>query len=63
MAAAGIRLGIKAGAFRVTDPELAASFIHHPVDGTVRDVILCGRQIERDRLLAVAKELSRKLLR
>jgi AcrR family transcriptional regulator len=62
LATRSIRVGIEAGVFRVTDPELAALFIHEAVDGTVRQKLLYGIDVDRDRLVAAAKELVHKLL-
>lgn len=57
----GIQAGIQDGAFDTGDPALAASFLHHAIDGAVTEAILYGKP-DRDRLLQAAKELSRKTL-
>jgi AcrR family transcriptional regulator len=60
--AAGIQAGIDAGAFDVSDPELAAIMVHHAVDGTLMQAILFEEEIDRDRVAAFAKELVHKIL-
>jgi AcrR family transcriptional regulator len=62
MATAGIQAGIDAGAFSAADPELAALFIHEAIDGAVRHMIMYGIEVDRDRLVAAAKEMARKIL-
>jgi AcrR family transcriptional regulator len=63
MLAVGIRAGMEAGAFRVSDPELAAVFLKHGTIWTVLEAIMYGHQRpDRDRLVQAAKELSRKAL-
>ena len=62
MASRSIRLGIEAGVFRTSDPELAALFIHEAIDGAVRHKIMYGIDVDRDRLVAAATEMARKLL-
>jgi AcrR family transcriptional regulator len=59
---AGIAAGIEAGAFRVTDPLMAATLLDHAVHGTVEHAILYDEDLDRDRLLASALELTRKFL-
>jgi AcrR family transcriptional regulator len=62
MFAAGIQAGMAAGAFEVADPELAAIYLHHAIDGTVMQAILFDEELDRDRLIAGAKELAHKVL-
>ena len=63
MLAVGIRAGIEAGAFSVSDPELAAAFLKHGTIWIVLEAILYGRhRPDRDRLVRVVKELNRKAL-
>jgi AcrR family transcriptional regulator len=62
MASASIRAGIDAGVFSTADPELAALFIHEAIDGAVRHKIMYGIDVDRDRLVAAAQEMARKLL-
>ena len=62
MATQSIRMGMEAGVFRTSDPELAALFIHEAIDGAVRHKIMYGIEVDRDRLVAAAKEMARKLL-
>ncbi len=60
--AAGIQAGIDAGAFAVSDPELTGVMIHHALDGTLMQAILFEEDIDRDRVVAGAKELVHKIL-
>jgi AcrR family transcriptional regulator len=60
--AGGIQVGIDAGAFHVDDPELAAVFLKTGTIFTVMESILYGGRPDRDRLVALVKSLSRKLL-
>jgi AcrR family transcriptional regulator len=57
----GIQAGIQDGAFSTGDPALAASFLHHAIDGAVTEAILYGKP-DRNRLVQAAKELARKTL-
>lgn len=57
----GIQAGMEAGAFQTGDPAMAASFLHHAIDGTLTEAILYGKP-DRDRIVRAAKELSRKTL-
>ena len=63
MFSAGIAAGIEAGAFRVADPLMAATLLDHAVHGSVEHAILYDEDLDRDRLLASALELTRKFLR
>jgi AcrR family transcriptional regulator len=63
MFSAGIAAGIEAGAFRVADPLMAATLLDHAVHGSVEHAILYDEDLDRDRLLASARELTRKFLR
>lgn len=63
MFATGIKAGVEAGAFRVSDPVLTASLLQHAVRGTTEHLILYGEGLDRDRVVAGAKELIRKALR
>ncbi|HEY3210696.1 MAG TPA: TetR/AcrR family transcriptional regulator [Actinomycetota bacterium] len=60
--AAGIEVGIDAGAFHVDDPELAAVFLKNGTILMVMEAILYGDEPDRDRLVATAKRLGRKIL-
>jgi AcrR family transcriptional regulator len=60
--AAGIQAGVAAGAFHVEDPELTAVFLHHAIEGAVTQAILFDQKVDRDRLVAAAKELAHKVL-
>lgn len=62
MFAAGIRAGIEAGAFAASDPEMTARFLHHALDGALIRAILYEDPVDRDRLVAGARELFRKTL-
>jgi AcrR family transcriptional regulator len=62
MFSTGIAAGIEAGAFRVSDPLMAATLLDHAVHGAVEHAILYDPDLDRDRLLASARELTRKFL-
>jgi AcrR family transcriptional regulator len=62
MMVAGIQAGIAAGAFSVTDPELTVRLLSHAIEGTIEHAILFGPDVDRERLVASAKELIRKVL-
>lgn len=62
MLAAGIRRGIEAGHFSAADPDLCASLLIHAIFGTVQNLVLYERRIDRDRLIASVQELVRKTL-
>lgn len=58
----GIRAGIEAGAFQVSDPELAAAFLYNGTIFSVLQEALYTDRVDRDHLIATAKELHRKIL-
>lgn len=58
----GIRAGVEAGAFSVSDPDMTARFLHHAVHGAVMEAMRYEGSIDRGRLIAAAKELARKIL-
>jgi AcrR family transcriptional regulator len=60
--AAGIKAGMEAGAFRRTDPVLTATFLDHAIHGTIESAILYEGGIDRDHVVAGAKELMRRVL-
>ena len=62
MMALGIQAGMESGAFKVSDPVLTASFLHHALEGAVLEAILKGQELDRNRLVAAGKELVRKVL-
>jgi hypothetical protein len=62
MFAAGIKAGTEAGAFRVTDPELTATFLNHAIHGAVEQAILYEGGVDRDRVVEGAKDLMRRVL-
>jgi AcrR family transcriptional regulator len=62
MFGAAIKLGVEAGVFRVTDPELMGRLLHHAIDGEVAHAIMYEGDLDRDRLIAGARELVRKAL-
>ncbi|MFL5797879.1 MAG: TetR/AcrR family transcriptional regulator [Actinomycetota bacterium] len=63
MFAAGIKAGTDAGAFDAADPVLTATFLDHAIHGTVEHAVLYEGGIDRDYLVAGAKELLRRVLR
>ena len=62
MFAAAIQQGMDAGVCKVSDPELASSFFHHAMEGSMLHACLQGDEIDRDRFVAAAKELVHKAL-
>jgi AcrR family transcriptional regulator len=62
MVAGVIRSGVEAGTFAVVDPAVTAVLLHHALEGTVGEEVLYRRNFGRDRLVASAKELVRKVL-
>jgi AcrR family transcriptional regulator len=62
MFAGGIKAGMEAGAFQVSDPLLTATFLDHAVHGTIEHAILYDGEIDRDHVVAGAKELMRRVL-
>lgn len=62
MMTSSIQVGIDAGAFQVDDPELAAVFLKNGTIFMVMEAILYDGKPDRDRLVAAAKHLSRKIL-
>jgi AcrR family transcriptional regulator len=60
--AAGIRAGVQAGAFRTDDPEMIAVLLHHALEGALEDIIVFGRDLDRDRLYRVVTQTIRKVL-
>jgi AcrR family transcriptional regulator len=62
MFAAGIKAGMEAGAFRVTDPLLTATFLDHAIHGTIEHAILYEGGVDRDQVVAGAKELMHRVL-
>ena len=62
MFAASIKMGIDAGAFSVEDPVLIARYLHYAMDGAISHAIMYDEELDRDRLIASARELVRKVL-
>lgn len=63
MFASGIQAGIEAGVFRVSDPEMISTLLHHAMDATLQHAILYGRgDFDRERFIAAARELVHKTL-
>lgn len=62
MIATGIRAGVEAGAYTTTDPDLAAAFLYNAIEGTIIRKIVYGDPIDRDHIVAVIQELTRKML-
>lgn len=60
--ATGIRLGVASGVFDVEDPEMAAGFLMHGVHGVLRHAILYEPTVDRDRIVASAREVMRRVL-
>src|SRR5919198_4447147 len=54
--AAGIRAGVQAGAFHTDDPEMIAVLLHHALEGALEDIIVFGRDLDRDRLYRVVTQ-------
>lgn len=61
MFADGIRAGIEADVFRVRDPAVTASLLHHAIEGAVLEAILYGKP-DRDALVGSSTELAHKTL-
>jgi AcrR family transcriptional regulator len=62
MIATGIRAGVEAGAYSTSDPDLAAAFLFNAIEGTIIRKIVYGEPIDRDHIVAVIQELTRKML-
>jgi len=62
MFAAGIRAGNEAGVFKVSDPLLTSRFLHHALDGTLSHAVLYEEDVDREALVAGARELVHKTL-
>jgi AcrR family transcriptional regulator len=62
MFGAAIRMGIDAGVFSVGDPELIGRMLHYACDGALSHAILYDEELDRDRFIAAARELVRKVL-
>jgi AcrR family transcriptional regulator len=62
MFAGGIQAGVDAGAFHTSDPMLTAQLLHNALEGTIVNAILYGQEVDRARLVGVAKETARKIL-
>ncbi len=62
MFAAGIEAGVEAGVFESTDPLITAQMIHNALEGTIASAMLYGGDVDRERLVAAAKEAAHKIL-
>ena len=62
MFAAGIKAGMEAGAFDVSDPLMTATFLDHAIHGTIEHAVLYEGGIDRDQLVSAAKDLLRRML-
>jgi AcrR family transcriptional regulator len=62
MFASSIKMGIDAGVFSVQDPVLIGRFLHYAMDGALSHAIMYDAELDRDRLIAAARELVRKVL-
>jgi AcrR family transcriptional regulator len=60
--AAGIQAGVQAGAFHTDDPEMIAVLLHHALEGALEDIIVFGRDLDRERLYRVVTQTIRKVL-
>ena len=60
--AAGIQAGVQAGAFNTDDPEMIAVLVHHAVEGALEDIVVFGRDYDRERLYRVVTQSIRKVL-
>ena len=60
--AAGIEAGVRAGAFHTDDPEMIAILLHHSLEGALEDIIVFGRDLDRERLYRVVTQTIRKVL-
>ena len=62
MLEAGIRAGMDAGVFAVSDPHVTAELLNFACEGTVHARLLQPGDIDRDRLVAGTQEFVRKVL-
>lgn len=64
MFATAIKMGVDAGVFECEDPETTAAFIDYAIQGTLEHAMLYRgvESIDRDRIVAAAKALIRKVL-
>lgn len=62
MFATAIKVGLESGAFHTSDPEMAGRLIHAAFEGALKNAILYGGGIDRDRFTTAAKEMVRKML-
>ncbi len=58
----GIRAGIDAGEFSVDDPDMTASLLMNAIEGTIHQRTLYGEDLDRDRLVRAALDLTRRAL-
>jgi AcrR family transcriptional regulator len=58
MIAGGIRVGIAAGTFVVEDPDSVAAILLHGIYGILRHAILYDENVDRDRIVAAAKQVA-----
>ena len=62
MMATGIRLGVATGVFDVEDPDMTAGILMHGIHGVLRHAILYDTDVDRDRIVAAAREVMRRVL-
>jgi AcrR family transcriptional regulator len=62
MFADGIRRGMEAGVFKVSDPDLISRMLHHAFEGTMNHAVLYDQELDRERLIRAAEELVHKVL-
>jgi AcrR family transcriptional regulator len=59
---AGIQAGVEAGAFHVEDPEATAMLLYHALEGALREMVVFGREFDRERLLHAMSQTARRCL-
>jgi AcrR family transcriptional regulator len=58
----GIRAGVEAGAFRVEDPEATAMLLYHALEGALMEIIVFGKDFDRERLYLAVSDTARRSL-
>lgn len=54
--------GVSAGAFRASDPHLAAAFLYHGADQILQTAALTGQPLDTNRVIRTAREIIHKAL-
>ena len=62
MFATAIRVGIDQGTFHASDPDMTGRLLNAALEGSLKNALLYGGGIDRDRFVAAAKEFVRKVL-